>query len=175
MRGTLPGGEQGVLYHQVHLLDEATAGTFYGQKVSLSQARPEDLISLTGITGEPIRYVALQASAGLGVLSTLALTARLPGLVKWVAGRPRDSGGSDHVARPPGPSRGGARAASDPRAAAREHLSVGPLSHAYGDAKGPRSPPGPGFWRRQRRTIRNPIVSGSETFPALSRLVTRKR
>jgi hypothetical protein len=57
MRGTLPGGEQGVLYHEVDLLDEATAaGTFYGQKVSLSQARPEDLISLTGITGEPIRY-----------------------------------------------------------------------------------------------------------------------
>jgi hypothetical protein len=26
------------------------------QKVSLSQARPEDLISLTGLTGEPIRY-----------------------------------------------------------------------------------------------------------------------
>jgi hypothetical protein len=41
MRGTLPGGEQGVLYHEVDLLDEATAaGTFYGQKVSLSQARP---------------------------------------------------------------------------------------------------------------------------------------
>jgi hypothetical protein len=57
MRGRLPGGEQGVLYHEVDLLDEATAaGTFYGQKVSLSQARPEDLISLTGITGEPIRY-----------------------------------------------------------------------------------------------------------------------
>jgi hypothetical protein len=57
MRGTLPGGEQGVLYHEVDLLDESTAaGTFYGQKVSLSQARPEDLISLTGITGEPIRY-----------------------------------------------------------------------------------------------------------------------
>jgi hypothetical protein len=57
MRGTLPGGEPGVLYHQVHLLDEETAaGTFYGQRVSLSQARPEDLISLTGITGEPIRY-----------------------------------------------------------------------------------------------------------------------
>ena len=57
MRGALPGGEQGVLYHEVDLLDEETAaGTFYGQKVSLSQARPEDLISLTGITGEPIRY-----------------------------------------------------------------------------------------------------------------------
>jgi hypothetical protein len=57
MRGALPGGEQGILYHQVDLLDEETAaGTFYGSKVSLSQARPEDLISLTGITGEPIRY-----------------------------------------------------------------------------------------------------------------------
>ncbi|HYI18308.1 MAG TPA: hypothetical protein VD836_06340 [Solirubrobacteraceae bacterium] len=57
LRGTLPGGEQGILYHEVDLLDEATAsGTFYGQKVSLSQARPEDLISLTGITGEPVRY-----------------------------------------------------------------------------------------------------------------------
>src|SRR5918995_5350274 len=51
MRGALPGGEQGVLYHEVDLLDEATAsGTFYGQEVSLSQARPEDPISLTGIT-----------------------------------------------------------------------------------------------------------------------------
>ena len=57
MRGTLPGGEPGVLYHEVDLLDEETAsGTFYGQKVSLSQARPQDLIALTGITGEPVRY-----------------------------------------------------------------------------------------------------------------------
>jgi hypothetical protein len=57
MRGKLPGDEQGVLYHEVNLLDEETAaGTFYGQRVSLSQARPEDLISLTGLTGEPIRY-----------------------------------------------------------------------------------------------------------------------
>ena len=57
MRGLLPGGERGVLYHEVDLLDEETAaGTFYGQKVSLSQARPQDLISLTGLTGEPVRY-----------------------------------------------------------------------------------------------------------------------
>ena len=57
MRGVLPGGERGILYHEVDLLDEATAaGTFYGQKVSLSQARPQDLIALTDITGEPIRY-----------------------------------------------------------------------------------------------------------------------
>src|SRR5215208_3303034 len=57
MRGLLPGGELGVLYHEVDLLDEDTAaGTFYGQKVSLSQARPQDLISLTGLTGEPVRY-----------------------------------------------------------------------------------------------------------------------
>ena len=53
---TLPR-RAGLLYHEVDLLDEETAaGTFYGQKVSLSQARPEDLISLTGLTGEPIRY-----------------------------------------------------------------------------------------------------------------------
>ena len=69
MRGALPGGETGVLYHEVDLLDEATAaGTFYGQKVSLSQARPQDLISLTGITGEPIRYFKVpQTTAGIRI------------------------------------------------------------------------------------------------------------
>ena len=57
MRGTLPGGETGVLYHEVQLLDEQIAGgTFYGQKVSLSQARLEDLASLAPLAGEPIRY-----------------------------------------------------------------------------------------------------------------------
>lgn len=57
LHGTLPGGEEGVLYHEVKLLDEQIAsGTFYGQKVSLSQARASDLVSLTGVTGEPIRY-----------------------------------------------------------------------------------------------------------------------
>ena len=57
LRGTLPGGEEGVLYHEVKLLDEDLAsGTFYGQKVSLSQARASDLLALTDLTGEPIRY-----------------------------------------------------------------------------------------------------------------------
>ena len=57
MRGTLPGGEDGVLFHEVKLLDEEVAsGTFYGQKVSLSQGRAQDLVALTGITGEPVRY-----------------------------------------------------------------------------------------------------------------------
>ena len=57
LRGKLPGGEDGILYHEVKLLDEQYAsGTFYGQKVSLSQARAEDLVALTGITGEPTRF-----------------------------------------------------------------------------------------------------------------------
>src|SRR5918999_488586 len=56
MRGELPGGEQGVLYHEVKLLDEETAsGTFYGQHVSLKQARASDLVAVTGLTGEPQR------------------------------------------------------------------------------------------------------------------------
>src|SRR5215211_3537772 len=57
MRGRLPGGESGVLYHEVQLLDEEIAsGTFYGQKVSLSQARAKDLVALAPLAGEPIRY-----------------------------------------------------------------------------------------------------------------------
>ena len=69
MRGLLPGGERGVLYHEVDLLDEETAaGTFYGQKVSLSQARPQDLISLTGLTGEPVRYFKVpQTTVGIRI------------------------------------------------------------------------------------------------------------
>jgi hypothetical protein len=69
MRGLLPGGERGVLYHEVDLLDEETAaGTFYGQHVSLSQARPQDLISLTGLTGEPVRYFKVpQTTVGIRI------------------------------------------------------------------------------------------------------------
>jgi hypothetical protein len=69
MRGLLPGGERGVLYHEVDLLDEETAaGTFYGQKVSLSQARPQDLIALTGLTGEPVRYFKVpQTTVGIRI------------------------------------------------------------------------------------------------------------
>jgi hypothetical protein len=69
MRGPLPGGERGVLYHEVDLLDEETAaGTFYGKKVSLSQARPQDLIALTGVTAEPVRYFKVpQTTVGIRI------------------------------------------------------------------------------------------------------------
>ena len=56
LRGRLPGGEEGVLYHEVKLEDEESSGTWYGQKVSLSQARAKDLVAVTGITAEPVRY-----------------------------------------------------------------------------------------------------------------------
>src|SRR5689334_14386594 len=32
LRGVLPGGEEGVLFHEVKAYEEGTNGTFYGQK-----------------------------------------------------------------------------------------------------------------------------------------------
>src|SRR3954471_14290255 len=32
LRGTLPGGEEGVLFHEVKVFDDGTGGTFFGKK-----------------------------------------------------------------------------------------------------------------------------------------------
>src|SRR3954466_14517703 len=34
LRGQLPGGEDGVLFHEVKVFDESTGGTFFGKKAT---------------------------------------------------------------------------------------------------------------------------------------------
>ncbi len=56
LRGTLPGGEEGVLYHEVKLHEEGmTSGQFYGVQVE-DTFQMKDLATLIPLVGEKHRY-----------------------------------------------------------------------------------------------------------------------
>jgi hypothetical protein len=56
LRGALPGGEEGILYHEVKLHDaDETSGTFYGHKVG-GDMKARDLLTVVPLVGETHRY-----------------------------------------------------------------------------------------------------------------------
>jgi hypothetical protein len=56
MRGVLPGGERGVLLHEVKLFEEDTPGTFYGQTTKTAGFKGWHLIPGAGLFSESWNY-----------------------------------------------------------------------------------------------------------------------
>jgi hypothetical protein len=87
LRGTLPGGEDGVLFHEVKVFDESTGGTFFGKKATtpggVKEALSKDRVLEGGalpLFKVPHTTVAIRIPEAQGVLVGFQLARRHQGL-----------------------------------------------------------------------------------------------